>query len=209
MENNNVPAEETNTGDAPVTKPKKNWIKISIAANIVLLAGIVFALAGMQILHQSDTNPEFCRTCHVMDRYVENYLTGNTLANAHAQAGVQCKECHSEYDIPAEVSSGINFVTGNYDKDFPRRKYDDTVCTQCHISMEHVAQQTDYLVKNPHLSHNSDLKCRNCHISHGEQIDFCGSCHDDTGQRMIGAEITPRAPNPFDDYPDGENTRTH
>lgn len=185
-----------------VKPKKKNWVKISITANIILLAVIVLGLSGMAIIHESDTNPEFCGTCHIMDPYVESYLTSHTLDSVHADAGVQCKECHSDYDIPAEIKSGINFITGNYDKDFPRRKFEDTVCTQCHISMDYVADQTDYLMRNPHRSHNPGLPCRTCHISHGEQVDYCSTCHDNGGQRMVGDEIFPRVDNPYDSYPD-------
>jgi hypothetical protein len=193
---------EAETQEGAVIKKKPNWVKISIIANIALVAGILVALGSMVILHQSDTNPEFCKTCHVMDRYVESYLTSNTLDHVHAQAGVQCKECHSDYDIPAEIESGIKFITGNYDKDFPRRKFEDTVCTQCHISLDYVADQTDYLVRNPHRSHNPDLACRTCHVSHGEQNDYCSTCHENGGQRLVGDEIIPRADNPYDGYED-------
>jgi cytochrome c nitrite reductase small subunit len=181
----------------PGEKKKTNWFKISIIANIVIILGIGFALISVEIIHQSDTNPAFCKTCHLMDSHVDSYLNGNTLDNVHAQAGVQCKECHSEYKIPQEIASGIKFITGNYDPELPRRKYGDENCLQCHISMDHLADQTDYLERNPHLSHFGDLACRTCHISHGEQIDYCGQCHDNGGQRMTGGEIIPRAVNPL------------
>jgi len=195
-------SEGTDQPYQPVGKKKFSWLKFSIILNIVLVVGIGIALGSMAILHQSDTNPNFCGLCHNMDRYVESYLTGNTLDSYHAKANVQCKQCHSSYDIPAEIKSGINFITGNYDKDMPRRKFGDEVCTQCHISMEYVAQQTDYLRRNPHASHWPDLKCRSCHISHGDQIDYCSECHENGGQRMTGSEYFPRVDNPYDAYPD-------
>lgn len=181
-------------------KKKFNWAKFAIIANIVLVVGIGIGLASMAIIHQSDTNPNFCGTCHNMDSYVDSYLTGHTMDSVHAKAGVQCKECHSDYDIPAEIESGIKFITGNYDKDMPQRKFDDEVCTQCHISMEYIALQTDSLRRNPHASHWPDLKCRSCHISHGEQIDYCSECHDNDGQRMTGSEFFPRADNPYGEH---------
>lgn len=175
-----------------------NWFKFSIIANAVIILGIAVGLGSMAIIHQSDTNPAFCGACHNMQRHVTSYLTGNTLDAVHGKAGVQCKECH-DYPIPAEIESGIKFITGNYDKDMPRRKFDDEMCLQCHISNEYLANQTDYLARNPHLSHWPDLKCRSCHISHGEQVDYCSQCHDNGGQRMTGGEIIPRAENPWAD----------
>lgn len=191
----------TEEGQVKVKKPR-NWLKISVIANIIIIAGIGVALGAMEIIHQSDTNPNFCGTCHIMDRYVESYLGSNDMDHVHELAGVQCKECHSAYGIPEEIESGIKFVTGNYDKSMPQRKFDDDMCIQCHISMDYMAQQTDFLRRNPHMSHWPDLKCRHCHISHGEQIDYCSQCHENGGQRMTGGEIIPRANNPYDNYPD-------
>lgn len=196
IDNKNLSPEETKN------KKPRNWLKISVIANIVIVVGIGIALSAMAILHQSDTNPNFCGTCHIMDPYVDSYLTSDNLDNVHAKGNVQCKECHSAYDIPAEIESGIKFITGNYDKSMPQRKFDDDMCIQCHISNDYIADQTDYLKRNPHRSHWPDLKCRHCHISHGEQIDYCSQCHDNGGQRMTGDPIIPRADNPYDDYPD-------
>ncbi len=202
----NVDIEQENL---PTEKKKFNWLKFSVIANIVLVFGVGFALVAMAILNQSDTNPQFCATCHNMEAYVSSYTTGSTLDSIHAEAGVQCKQCHSDYNIAAEIESGIKFITGNYDKDMPKRKFDDQVCTQCHISMEYMAEQTDYLRRNPHASHWPDLKCRSCHISHGEQVDYCSECHDNGGQRMIEDEYLPRVDNPYDDYPDTTQGSSH
>ncbi len=173
--------------------PKKKWgvLQYSILANVVLVVAAVIALSGMAVIHQSDTNPEFCGTCHIMDREVNSYLTGNHLDNAHYQAGVECKDCH-DYPVSAEITSGISFLTGNYvatehegSLSLVQRDFGDEICTQCHISMEHVAEKTDYLVRNPHASHFTDLTCSSCHLSHGTQIDYCSQCHENGGQRMV------------------------
>ncbi len=54
----------------------------------------------------------------------------------------------------------------------------DKMCLKYHISYEHIANQTDYLVRNPHLNHWPEPACRTCHVSHGEQIDYCSECDD-------------------------------
>ena len=116
----NVEIEQKNQ---PEEAKKFTWFKFSVIANIILVAGVGIALASMAIIHQSDTNPEFCSTCHIMEPYVESYLPSHPMDNVHAQAGVQCKECHSDYDIPAEIESGIKFITGNYDKSVQQRNF--------------------------------------------------------------------------------------
>ena len=193
----------------PTTKRTRNWTKIYLIISIAIIVVFSGIFLGMGVIHESDTNPQFCATCHIMEPYVASYLNSHTMDSVHAKAGVQCKECHSDYDVPAEIESGIKFITGNYDKSMPQRRFEDDVCTQCHISMEYMASQTDYLRRNPHASHWPDLKCRSCHISHDEQVDYCSQCHDNGGQRLTGAEIFPRVDNPYDQYPDTTATPSH
>lgn len=173
-------------------KKARKTLKISVIVNIVLV--VIIAIAGVSgvLLHQSDTNPNFCATCHIMQPNVTSYLTSNNLDHIHMEAGVQCKECHSDYDVVAEITSGFKFITGNYEVDatgnLTQRKFSDTVCTQCHISLDHVAEKTSDLTRNPHDSHLGDLPCNTCHVAHGEQIDYCAQCHDNGGQTMFGAD---------------------
>ncbi|MBN1316164.1 MAG: cytochrome c3 family protein [Anaerolineales bacterium] len=174
----------------PVEKTKKspNWFKISVIANIVLIAGAGLGLAGMAVIHQSDTNPNFCALCHIMEPNVSSYLTSNHLDSLHMQAGVECKDCH-DYTVVEEVKSGINYMIGNYEinqnGDLLKQKYSDDMCFQCHISYSYIADQTSFLENNPHSNHNGQLHCNTCHISHGDQIDYCSGCHENGGQRMV------------------------
>lgn len=178
-------------------KPRKpvNWLRVLTISNIVIVALVAVGLGGMAVLHQSDTNPNFCASCHIMQPNVNSYLTGTNLDHAHQQAGVQCKECH-DYDVLAEVTSGINFVVGNYevgaDGKLSKRAYGNEMCLQCHISQDHVAQKTDFLERNPHDNHYGKMDCKTCHVSHGEQIDYCSQCHDNGGQRMVGQPVQDR-----------------
>jgi hypothetical protein len=98
--------------------------------------------------------------------------------------------------LPAEIRSGVKFLTGNYTVDKSGNlqpvKFTDAMCTKCHISDQHVATLTDFLARNPHDSHNLELPCNTCHVSHGAQIDYCAQCHDNGGQRMIGQPIQSR-----------------
>jgi cytochrome c nitrite reductase small subunit len=185
-------------GNAPQPKGwrRLNWFKLSMIANAAVILFIIAGATGMAVVDASNTNPQFCATCHNMKSHVVSYLTSNNLDHVHALANVGCKDCH-DYAIPQELQSGLKFITNDYDPAMPRRKFDQAMCLKCHISAEHVANSTDFLVRNPHLSHWPDLKCSSCHISHGPQIDYCGQCHDNGGQRMIGGPIVPRAENPW------------
>jgi len=181
--------------------------KLSQLSWITLVGGtflvtVLLLGTGGYVIHQSNTNPEFCGTCHIMQDNVQSYLSSSDMDHVHALAEVQCKECH-DYPIPKEISAGVKFIFGNYDVDVDgkllQRKFNDEMCLECHISYEYLANQTDYLEKNPHLSHWDTLKCRDCHISHGQQIDLCSECHENGGQRMTGGVIIPRAENPWAD----------
>jgi cytochrome c nitrite reductase small subunit len=182
---------------AQVGRKGPNWLRISVCVNIGLVVAAVLVAGGMYVLHLSDTEPRFCATCHVMNAHVTSYLTSTNLDHVHEQAGVECKECH-DYPLSAEIASGWAFITGNYivtgdpANPLPRRKFDDEMCLQCHISNEYLAQKTALLDRNPHDSHWGPLPCNTCHISHGEQIDYCSTCHDNGGQRMTGPDTVLR-----------------
>jgi nitrate/TMAO reductase-like tetraheme cytochrome c subunit len=188
---------QTAAADAPLKtgSGQPRWFKISIYANVAVVVIAVLAAAGGYVVHLSNTSPAFCGTCHIMQANVTSYLTSSNLDHVHAQAGVQCKDCH-DYPLKAEISSGVKFIIGDYTVDktdaLQKRKFDDSLCLKCHISTQHVAQLTDFLAKNPHDSHFGAMPCNTCHVSHGQQIDYCAGCHDNGGQRLIGVPITPR-----------------
>lgn len=185
-------SKENKVEDKAKPRERNLWIIIgAIAAGIILIAGF----GGGYMVHLSNTSPQFCQTCHLMEKNVSSYLTSDYMDNTHYLANVQCKDCH-DYPIPAEVTSGFRYLTGNYsvdtNGDLLKVKYSDEMCFECHISNAYLAAQTDFLRRNPHDNHNTDLECYDCHISHGEQIDYCSQCHDNGGQLMVGDEIVPR-----------------
>ncbi len=176
---------------AELTDRSRRWNKftISVAINVLLLLIIAGLVSASAIIHQTNTNPNFCAGCHVMRPNVESYLTSNHLDHVHAEAGVMCKDCHSDYSLLDEIRAGLNFLTGNYvvnaDGTLPKRDFEDDICTQCHGGMERVARSTDFLARNPHNSGMGTFTCDTCHVSHGAQIDYCSQCHSNGGQRMI------------------------
>ncbi len=154
---------------------------IFIALGIILVIGI----SGFSFHSYIKTAPSFCATCHNMESHVTSYLSSSHLDNVHYQANVMCKDCHSNYTVIDEATSLVQYVTGDYDDIFTKRKYDNQMCLQCHISQEFQAQQTDYLTRNPHDSHWPDLPCGTCHVSHANQVNYCAQCHENGGQQMI------------------------
>ena len=74
------------TQAAPDKKPV-SWLKISVIVNIVVVAIIAGGVGGLVLLHQSDTNPMLCRSCHVMESHVDSYLTSSNLDNAGSFVG--------------------------------------------------------------------------------------------------------------------------
>ena len=183
--------------EVEVTEKKKKkrlgvWAILGIIAGVLVVVG---GAGGGYLIHLSNTSPQFCATCHIMDYNVTSYLTSNDLDNVHFQAGVQCKECH-DYPVPAEIRSGVKFILGDYTVDDEGKlipvTYGNDMCFQCHISYDHMADSTDYLTHNPHNSHNGELPCKTCHVSHGDQVDYCSQCHTNTNQRILGKEYEPR-----------------
>lgn len=182
-----------------VKQPKERGPILTISGIVAAILVIIAAGAGTggYLIHLSNTSPEFCASCHIMQKNVNSYLTSSDMDHVHAQAHVQCKDCH-DYSLGAEITSGVKYVIGDYTVDTKGEltpvTYSDEMCLKCHISDDYLANATDFLHRNPHKNHNGQLACKTCHISHGKQVNYCGSCHDNGGQRLTGEEVKSRDP---------------
>jgi len=180
------------------TSPQQRWHWSTIGLLLLALVNVIVVCAWA-VDNYTRTTPTFCKSCHIMQGHVDSYLTGNFMDSVHRRAGVGCKDCHQDYSVADEIGSLLKYATGNYERVPSRRKFDQAMCTRCHISLEYHANRTDYLTRNPHLSHWPDLRCGTCHLSHDKQVDYCARCHDNGGQRMTEGPIVPRARNPWAD----------
>ena len=173
-------------------------IGIAGRALILLLLFNGAVLAAFTIERRSRSDAEFCAGCHNMTAHVDSYLNSSHMDNAHRRAKVGCKDCHADYTVIDEVRSVVAYVLGDYEEVFRRRKFGEDMCTGCHIGIEYQAVRTDFLARNPHRGHYPDLRCGACHLAHAKQVDLCGSCHDNGGQRMTGERAVTRAAAPWD-----------
>lgn len=192
--------ERNSNSDEQEKNPKKvKKIKPSIFTLALIAFGIliVFTAVGFSMDHVSRVNPNLCGLCHNMTDHVDSFLNQNHLDNVHYQANVGCKDCHSDYTVAQELSSLVSYISGNYSEPMDKIKVNDDMCFQCHIDHEHLAKSTDLLFRNPHQGHFAELRCRTCHVSHDKQVNYCGSCHDNGGQRMIEDQYYARSENPF------------
>jgi nitrate/TMAO reductase-like tetraheme cytochrome c subunit len=163
---------------------------------LVLLNAAV--LAAFTIERRSRTDAEFCAKCHNMTEHVASYMTSEHLDAVHRRAKVGCKDCHSDYTMIDEVRSVVAYLAGDYEEVFRRRRFASEMCTGCHIGIEYQAARTDFLARNPHRGHYPDLRCTACHLAHARQVDYCGSCHDNGGQRLTGQDAAVRARAPWE-----------
>ena len=164
---------------------------------VVLNLAVLVAFA---VERRSRSDAEFCSSCHNMTAHVDSYLSSPHMDSAHRQAKVGCKDCHAEYTIVDELQSVVAYVAGDYEEVFHRRRFGDEMCLGCHVSREVQAAKTDHLARNPHRSHYPNMPCGACHLAHDHQVDRCGSCHDNGGQRMTGEPALPRALAPWERF---------
>ena len=169
-------------------------------ALVVLVLLNVAVLAAFAIERRSRSDAEFCSSCHNMTAHVDSYLGCSNMDSAHRRAKVGCKDCHADYTVVDEMRSVVAYAMGDYDEVFLRQKFDDGMCNGCHVGLEYQAAKTDHLRRNPHRGHYPDLRCGACHMAHARQIDYCGRCHDNGGQRMTGGSVVERAVAPWERY---------
>ncbi len=148
-------------------------------AAATVLGGLLSLARGLS------AEPAGCASCHVMRRCVEGYQTGRDLDGAHARAAVSCTGCHQGYTLATRTLAALRYLVCDPGAS-ARRRYGDELCNRCHVSLEHQALRTDFLPRNPHRNHWPELACSDCHPAHDKQVDFCGQCHENGGQRMTG-----------------------
>lgn len=150
----------------------------------VLIVGIVVvvAVAAGVGLWQYHKQPQFCGLCHIMQPYLASWNGSEFLANAHAQQGVACLDCH-EATVQQQVAELVAYVTGDYETPLKERKFSKEFCLACHEheTYAQLAEMTAHLEEevgaNPHDSHYGELQCRLCHKVHRASEDYCANCH--------------------------------
>jgi len=138
-------------------------------------------ITATQVLKWWDPGMD-CAYCHVMASYTESLQDATLLANAHAQEGLVCLDCHELAvleQVHEEADAGIT--------ELKERKFSKEFCFDCHLSNEHTSYQEviertqDYTADsekiNPHDSHYGDMECRICHKMHRTSEDYCAQCH--------------------------------
>jgi cytochrome c nitrite reductase small subunit len=170
---------------------KKGMLIAGIAAAIVVIGG-----GGLWFYHGQ---PQFCgSTCHIMKPYLVTWNGSDTLARAHAEADVDCLDCH-EQSIGQQIESGIKFVTNDYETPLEPRQFPKDWCLRCHehgTYAELIERTKYYMVEDervnphdypvdpgalapevymvdpeapdPHDTEVGELECYQCHKVHGE-----------------------------------------
>lgn len=149
---------------------RKSWIILGSVAVVIIVAGV-----AAWKYHQQ---PQFCGLCHIMDPYVASWESSDLLAEAHADDGVTCLECH-EPTVRQQVDELVKFVSNDYQNPLEERKFDDQWCFRCHEhdSRDAVLQLTQDLDPNPHDTYHGEMECSACHNAHRESVNYCTECH--------------------------------
>jgi len=147
----------------------------------VLLGAVVIGGVGAVAAWRYHERPEFCATCHIMDPYLESWVSSDYGAYAHAVQEVTCLECHVP-TVQQQVDELVVYVKGDFTVPLEELEVADEFCYDCHLedehtSLEEVIQLTADLALNPHDSHLGRLECDLCHKMHGFSEDYCADCH--------------------------------
>ncbi|MDD6120904.1 MAG: cytochrome c3 family protein [Selenomonadaceae bacterium] len=153
---------------------------------------ILFVLANVA-MWQAEKYPSLaCSPCHVMDPYVQGYhgqaAEGKVLAQTHAEAGVNCIDCHDN-GIEDKVQETVWYVTDDFDDPPLKRDFGNEMCLKCHKDLDAIVAKTDMgNGVNPHNSHLGDLNCEDCHKMHNKSEAACMKCHDFDFLQTLPAE---------------------
>ncbi len=91
-----------------------------------------------------------------------NAQAADFLADRHVARNVNCQACHQT----AQPKPGATVATAQ--------------CSQCHGSLDQVAELTKQkkLDPDPHYNHLVGLNCAECHQGHAPGKNMCGTCHN-------------------------------
>lgn len=143
---------------------------------IIIAAVLLLGAAGGIFMVKASDRPAFCSSCHIMKPYYESWQDSNLLAKKHADADVQCHDCH-EASIAIQAEEGIKYISGNYKTPLEKRQFSQEMCIACHDDFAAIKTKTDFEESNPHDSHNGKQECNVCHSMHRESELMCAQCH--------------------------------
>ncbi|HEM62267.1 MAG TPA: cytochrome c3 [Chloroflexi bacterium] len=157
---------------------KRRIVIIGVLLGVVVIGGV-----GAIAFWEYHERPEFCATCHIMEPYLESWVSSDYGAYEHALESVTCLECHVP-TVEQQVHELVVYMQGDYEIPLRELKYAKEDCYQCHEhgTYEQIAEMTADLEEtvgaNPHASpHYGDLDCRLCHKMHKDSEDYCAQCH--------------------------------
>ena len=157
-------------------KRTSSFVRRRPLASIAIL--LVVGVLGNVAMLEAEKHPALaCAPCHVMQPYVDGYCSGDVLARKHAEAGVNCIDCH-ENGIEDKIKETVWYVTDNFDDPPVKHDFGNQMCTKCHTNMDEIIAKTDKGGINPHDSHLGELHCADCHKMHMKSQAACQNCHD-------------------------------
>jgi len=173
--------------------------------------GVILLVLGAVVEYMEQ--PSFCgNTCHPqaniivddapMVPYYDGYVNSgnNTMMKTHVEHDVTCAGCHDKPGILGKLDAyfgamveGINYVTGNYEKDNLTTHMGDENCLKCHDG-EYAEKPGDVLgisgeIVNPHDDPENCVDCHNPHeADFGLTSKSCSTCHavDDDALKKHG-----------------------
>lgn len=151
---------------------KNTSTKWKIAYLFILLALIGVTAVGAE---KVSDKPAFCANCHNMQSYYDSWHSGNLLAKKHADAGINCHDCHTP-KMSQQIEEGVKYITGDYETPLKKREFPKALCLKCH-TLEEAKAKTNFGEANPHDSHEGEQECFKCHSMHRQSQTTCSECH--------------------------------
>ncbi|ADD68715.1 hypothetical protein Dacet_1952 [Denitrovibrio acetiphilus DSM 12809] len=144
-----------------------------VMSSVTLLALLLTSAAIASPKNKNLEDPEYCKTCHVIEPYYNSLYSGDLLAQAHGDAGLTCADCHEEY-----IANGVSKKDSS--SKLRKRDFGDDFCLRCHDKEEVDKEVVFPFGKGkvrPHSQHVGELNCSTCHSMHSKSDLLCAKCH--------------------------------
>lgn len=151
-------------------------LKIAVVLGAVILA--LVAVAGYKTYDYMEHNPQFCRSCHIMEGPYQKW----TESPHHM---VNCHECHQQSKLDSLHQLWM-YVTQRPKEVVHHPELDHKICAKCHLSNDDKWKLIGNTAGHKVHFEKAGIECLDCHMQGIHEfvrpVDSCVGCHEDKVQ---------------------------
>ncbi len=161
------------------------WRSLPIAlqgTSVIALVAVVglFGYGGSQVFNYSQNDPNFCRSCHTMEKAWQRWSTSE-------HRNINCHSCHEQSPIES-MNLVVEYALNNPDRVVKHAGISDEACLECHD--DHKSRWFQVADTAGHKVHfeEENISCVKCHSTSihrfAPSAEVCKVCHSEQTMKV-------------------------